>query len=47
MYAFKCRDDNKNKLESVSKSQSKHIKFEKYKNCLDGKKIKKNVKIIF
>ena len=38
MYAFKRGDDSKNKLKGVSKSQSKNIKFEKYKNCLDGEK---------
>ena len=27
----------KNKLNGFSKSQSKHIKFEDYKKCLDGK----------
>ena len=37
MYAFKCGDDSKNKLKSVSKSQSKYNKFEEYKNSLDGK----------
>ena len=31
MYAFKCGDDSKNKLKRISKSQSKHIKFEEYK----------------
>ena len=36
-YSFKCGDNNKNKLKGVSKSQSKHIKFEEYKNCSDGK----------
>ena len=36
MYAFKCGDDSKNKLNGVSKSQSKNIKFEEYKKCLDG-----------
>ena len=36
MYAFKCGDDNKKKLKGVSKSQSKNIKFEEYKKCLDG-----------
>ena len=36
MYAFKCGDDSKNKLKGISKSQSKHIKFEEYKKCLDG-----------
>ena len=37
MYSFKDGDDSKNQLKCVSKSQSKHIKFEKYKNCLQGK----------
>ena len=36
MYSFKCGIDNKNKLKGNSKSQSKHIKFEDYKKCLDG-----------
>ena len=37
IYAFKCGDDSKNKLKGISKSQSKHIKLEEYKNCSDGK----------
>ena len=36
MYAFKCGDDSKNKLKSISKSQSKNIKLQDYKKCLDG-----------
>ena len=37
MYAFKCGNESKNKLKGISKSQSKHIKFEEYYNCLfDG-----------
>ena len=36
MYAFKCGNDSKNKLKGVSKSQSKNIKLEEYKKCLDG-----------
>ena len=37
MYSFKCGNDSKNKLKGISKSQSKHIKFEEYYNCLfDG-----------
>ena len=36
MYAFKCGNDSKNKLKGISKSQSKIIKFEDYKKCLDG-----------
>ena len=38
MYAFKCGDDSKSKLKGISKSQSKNIKIEEYKNCLDGEK---------
>ena len=41
MYAFKCGDNSKNKLKAISKSQSKHIKFEEYNNCLDGKEYQK------
>ena len=36
-YAFKCDNDSKNKLKGISKSQSKNIKFEEYKKCLDDK----------
>ena len=36
MYAFKCGDDSKNKPKGVSKSQSKHNKFDEYYNCLFG-----------
>ena len=36
MFAFKCGNDSKNKLKGVSKSQSKNIKIEEYKKCLDG-----------
>ena len=36
MYAFKCGGDSKNKLKGISKSQSKNIKFEEDKKCLDG-----------
>ena len=36
MYSFKCGDDSKKKLKGISKSQSKHIKFDEYKNCLFG-----------
>ena len=37
MYAYRCGDDNKNKSKGNSKSQSKNIKLEEYKKCLDGK----------
>ena len=36
MYAFKCGGDCKNQLKGISKSQSKNVKFEEYKKCLDG-----------
>ena len=43
MYAFKCKDKNKeedkNKLKGISKTQSKNIKFEQYKICLDGEEL--------
>ena len=37
-YSSKCKDkdENKNKIKGISKSQSKHIKFEEYYNCLFG-----------
>ena len=37
-YSFKCKnnDENKNKIKGISKSQSRHIKFEEYYNCLFG-----------
>ena len=36
MYAFKCGDNSKTKLKGTSKNQSKNIKIEKYRKCLDG-----------
>ena len=37
-YSFKCEnnDESKNKIKGISKSQSKHIKFEENFNCLFG-----------
>ena len=37
-YSFKCNDntESKNKMKGISKSQSKHIKFEEYYICLFG-----------
>ena len=37
-YSFKCKNniESKNKIKGISKSQSKHIKFEDYYNCLFG-----------
>ena len=42
-YSFKCEnnDENKNKIKGISKSQSKHIKFEENYNCLFGKEYQK------
>ena len=42
-YSFKCKDNNedKNEIEGISKSQSKHIKFEEFYNCLFGKDYQK------
>ena len=36
MYAFKCGKESKDKLKSIFINQSKNIKFEEYKTCLDG-----------
>ena len=49
VYLFKCNDnnENKNKLKGISKSQSKHIKFEEYKKCLDGEKYQNECNIYF
>ena len=43
VYSFKCNDnkENKNKIKGISNSQSKHIKFEEYKKCLDGEEYQK------
>ena len=42
-YSFKCKysKEDKNKIKGISKSQSKHIKFEEYYNCLFGKEYQK------
>ena len=41
IFAFKCKDEieDKNKLKSISKSQSKNIKVVEYKICLDGEEL--------
>ena len=41
IYAFKCGNDSKNKLKGISKSESKHIKFEEYEKCLDGEEFQR------
>ena len=43
MYSFKCVEDLKNKLKGISKSQSKHIKFEECYNWLFGGEYQKKV----
>ena len=42
-YSFKCKDnkEDKNKIKGISKSQSTHIKFEEYYNCLFAKEYQK------
>ena len=40
MYSFECGDDIK-KTECFSISQTKHIKFQEHKKCLDGQKYEK------
>ena len=42
MYASKCGNDSKRNLEVTCKPQSKNIKFEEYKKCLDGSDYQKN-----
>ena len=46
-YSFKCNnnDENKNKIKGISKSQSKHIEFEDYYNCLFGGEYQKECDI--
>ena len=48
MYAFKCGDDSKNNLKCFCKPQSRCIKLDEIKNCLDGNDYQKesdNLKI--
>ena len=35
IYSFRCGNDSKNNLKSISQNQSKNIKFEEFKKCLD------------
>ena len=41
MYSLKCGENSKSNLKRNKKSQSKHIKFGEYENCLFGGKNKK------
>ena len=43
MSAFRCGDDNKNKLKGISKSQSKHIRFKEYKKLSGWRIISKRM----
>ena len=47
MYAFRCKDDtkDKNRPKGISKSQSKNIKFQEYYNCLFGKEFIRSCEI--
>ena len=42
-YSFECKneDENKNTVNGNSNSQSKNIKYEEYKKCLDGKEYRR------
>ena len=46
-YSFKCKDniESKNEIKEISKSQSKHIKFEEYYNFLFGGEYQKECEI--
>ena len=44
MYSFKCGKHSNNKLKGISRSQSRHIKFEEFYKCLFGGKYKKECK---
>ena len=46
VYSLKSKneDENKNKIKGVSKSQSKHNKFEEYRKRLDGKEYQRECK---
>ena len=46
-FSFKCNDNNEKKIIGVSISQSKHIEFEEYKNCLDGEEYQRECKTYF
>ena len=42
MYSFNCGDDSKIKLNEISRAQSKHFKFEEFKDCLDCEEYQKD-----
>ena len=39
--AFKCGDDSKNKLKGISKSNSRNVKFDEYRKCLQAQEYQK------
>ena len=45
-HSFKCKNniESKNKIKGISKSQSRHIKFEEYKKSLDGEDYQRECK---
>ena len=45
MLSFNCGNNSKITLKSISKSQSKHNKFEEYKKCLDEEEFQKECDI--
>ena len=44
-YSLKCGHDVKNKLQGISKTQTKHIKFEEYKKSLDAEEYQRECNI--
>ena len=40
-YSFECKNENKNKLKRICKSEVKSIKFEEYYTCLFGREYQK------
>ena len=47
MYAPNCGDDSKNKLKGISENQSKNIKFDEYRKCLNGDENQREINIYF
>ena len=45
-YSCECKDtiESEKKIKGISKSQSKHIKFEEQKKCLDGEEYQRDYK---
>ena len=45
MYSFKFGDDSKNKLKGIRKSQSRNVKFEEHRKCVDGEECRRECNI--